>query len=150
MALGLRLGVPNIFLPQQTIVHSVHRLHHLGPVFYSASRFFDYNGCTCSSQSPLSTQSRTFLVTRQIRSNHHSNHRHSNHPHSNHPHSNHNSDEEDKMVRRPRTSITICQREHLEDEFQKERYPTLAYIDKLSRRVHLPQYVIKVRRCEHT
>lgn len=51
----------------------------------------------------------------------------------------------DKLSRRPRTSITVCQREFLETEFQKERYPTLAYIDKLSRKVHLQQYVIKVR-----
>lgn len=52
--------------------------------------------------------------------------------------------DDDKITRRPRTSITMCQRDHLEREFQKERYPTLAYIDKLSHRVHLPQYVIKV------
>ena len=51
----------------------------------------------------------------------------------------------DKLSRRPRTSITVCQREFLEGEFQKERYPTLAYIDKLSRKVHLQQYVIKVK-----
>ena len=53
-------------------------------------------------------------------------------------------EEDEKLTRRPRTSITLCQRERLEEEFLKERYPTLAYIDKLSRRVHLPQYVIKV------
>lgn len=52
--------------------------------------------------------------------------------------------DDDKVTRRPRTSITSCQREFLEGEFQKERYPTLVYIDKLSRRINLPQYVIKV------
>jgi len=52
--------------------------------------------------------------------------------------------EDDKVTRRPRTSITLCQRDFLEEEFQKERYPTLVYIDKLSRRIYLPQYVIKV------
>ncbi|XP_057314358.1 homeobox protein ceh-8-like [Hydractinia symbiolongicarpus] len=52
--------------------------------------------------------------------------------------------DDDKVTRRPRTSITSCQREFLEEEFQKERYPTLVYIDTLSRRINLPQYVIKV------
>ncbi|XP_066919657.1 uncharacterized protein [Clytia hemisphaerica] len=61
------------------------------------------------------------------------------------PRSSHSDDLDlDKLSRRPRTSITMCQREFLETEFQKERYPTLAYIDKLSRKVHLQQYVIKV------
>jgi len=112
-----------------------------GHLFYSASRFYGYHGCTCSSQSSLPNQPMAFLVTRRIHASHHGNqHFSNNHHHS----SNNNSEEEDKMARRPRTSITLCQRERLEEEFQKERYPTLAYIDKLSRRVHLPQYVIKV------
>nr|QCF59211.1 homeobox transcription factor Rx1 [Hydra vulgaris] len=52
--------------------------------------------------------------------------------------------EEDKCGRRPRTSITLCQRDFLECEFQKERYPTLLYINKLSSKINLSQYVIKV------
>ena len=107
----------------------------LGSIFYSASHYYGHHGCTCLSHSSHPTQPMTFLLTRSIHTNHHG---------SQHQNSL-SSDEEDKMVRRPRTSITICQREHLEAEFQKERYPTLAYIDKMSRRVHLPQYVIKVR-----
>ena len=64
-----------------------------------------------------------------------------NHRHSYSPPSNYG---DDKVSRRPRTSITLYQRDLLEHEFQKERYPTLVYIDKLSRKIHLPQYVIKV------
>ena len=73
--------------------------------------------------------------------------RHSVSPHAihhRHSYSPPNNYENDKVSRRPRTSITLYQRDLLEHEFQKERYPTLVYIDKLSRKIQLPQYVIKV------
>ncbi len=46
--------------------------------------------------------------------------------------------------RRARTTITIWQRDKMEETFSKQRYPSLDKVEQLSKQLGLPQYVIKV------